>query len=148
MMLLHVAATIGAFVMASQSPTSHAHQVEMVARMARGYLGEQYVYGDTGEEGFDCSSFVQAVFRDNGYFLPRTSREQATVGEPITQDDVRPGDLLFFTQNPGSQRITHVGIALGHNRMIHASRGRQHVVISKWDQPYFLKRWFAARRIR
>ena len=148
MMLLNVAMVLGTLVVSAESSASRTTQAEVIARMARDYLGEQYVYGDTGEEGFDCSSFVQAVFRDNGFQLPRTSREQATVGEPITQDDVRPGDLLFFTQRPGSQRITHVAIAIGHNRMIHASRGRQHVVISKWDQPYFLNRWFAARRIR
>lgn len=119
---------------------------DVIERTANAYLGEHYVWGDTGESGFDCSSFVQTVFRQSGYVLPRTSRQQVAWGTAVALQNVRPGDLLFFTTSPGSGRITHVGIAMHGNRMIHAAKGHHSVVISRWDSTYFLQRWYAARR--
>lgn len=121
---------------------------ESISRTARTYLGETYIYGDTGERGYDCSGFVQTVFRDNGYALPRTSKEQGNSGKPVKAADLRPGDLLFFSYKPGSKYITHVGIALDHNHMIHASRAHHRVVISKLDTKYYRNRLVATRRIK
>lgn len=129
----------------AQAPAAAPAQI--IARTARTYLGETYVWGDIGEDGYDCSSFVQAVFRQSGYALPRTSRDQAEMGEAVRRGRVRPGDLLFFTSAPGSDRISHVGIALAGGRMIHASRGESRVVISDYTSPYFRHRWYAARRL-
>ena len=117
------------------------------ATVAQAYLGEPYVWGDIGEAGFDCSSFVQAVFRQSGIRLPRSSREQVSRGSPVALADVRPGDLLFFSTTLGGRHIHHVGLALPGNRMIHAARGHHRVVISRWDSAYFLGRWVAARRV-
>lgn len=136
---------------ASVAPvTGHAHPAStpaQITRTARHYLGETYVYGDAGETGYDCSGLVQTVFRAHGVRLPRTSREQALWGQPVDLQDVRPGDLLFFSWQPGSKRVTHVGIALGHNRMIHASRFYKRVVISKVDTQYYTQRLLLARRL-
>jgi cell wall-associated NlpC family hydrolase len=117
-----------------------------VDKVATAYLGEHYVWGDIGESGFDCSGFVQAAYRQAGIELPRSSREQAHGGIAVALADVHPGDLLFFTSEVAGQRISHVGLALPGNKMIHAARGHHRVVISRWDSPYFLNRWVAARR--
>ena len=118
-----------------------------VIRQARSMLGRTYVFGDAGTAGYDCSSMVQAAFKRYGYLLPRTSREQAAMGEPVARDAIEPGDLLFFTASPKDSRVSHVGIALDRTHMIHAARQYHRVVISRWDQRYFQQRWFAARRI-
>ncbi|RYF11806.1 MAG: NlpC/P60 family protein [Deltaproteobacteria bacterium] len=131
---------------ASLSSAYSASPEDVIERTASSYLGEHYVWGDAGENGFDCSSFVQSVFRQSGYSLPRTSREQVAYGAPVALENVRAGDLLFFTTHIGGHRITHVGIALSGNRMIHAAKGHHRVVISRWDSRYFLERWYAARR--
>lgn len=86
------------------------------------YLGVKYVYG--GEDprtGIDCSAFTQLVFRRNGVSLPRTSRQQVTVGREVLMDFsvVRPGDLLFFASS--GSRIDHVAIYAGDNRILHAT---------------------------
>ena len=122
--------------------------INPITQTAHAYLGEDYVYGDQGKLGFDCSGLVQAVFERNGYVLPRTSREQVLFGEPIAWHEVRPGDVLFFTSQPKAHRITHVGIALDNQRMIHASRGHKRVVISRWQTPYYLHRLHAVRRMQ
>ena len=69
---------------------------------AEQYLGVKYVYGGTSPvTGFDCSGFVQYVFAKQGVRLPRTSREQATVGQSLGADwrNVAPGDLVMFEEN-------------------------------------------------
>lgn len=86
-------------------------------------VGIPYVWGgDTPAEGFDCSGFVQHVFRSHGVPLPRTSREMAQIGQTVGRsiDALRPGDLMFFAERDG--RITHVAIYAGDNMMIHASK--------------------------
>ena len=140
MMVLNIVVAAVALTVATPS--------ESISRTAQGYLGERYIYGDSGTHGFDCSGFVQTVFRENGYDLPRTSAAQGSLGKSIKTDDIRPGDLLFFARAPGSRHISHVGIALDHNHMIHASRKGHRILISKWNRGYYSKRLIAARRVK
>lgn len=114
---------------------------------ARGLLGFPYVYGGQGTYGFDCSSFVQTVYGKHGYELPRTSRGQSIIGEPVTRDAIQPGDLLFFTETPRGERISHVGIAIDANTMIHASTGRGEVVVDPLGLAYYTARLHSVRRI-
>lgn len=86
------------------------------------YLGVPYVYGgEDPQRGIDCSAFTQLVFRRNGITLPRTSRQQATVGSAVLLDYgvIRPGDLLFFAGD--GSRIDHVAIYAGDQRILHAT---------------------------
>jgi cell wall-associated NlpC family hydrolase len=80
-----------------------------------------YWGGTTPNPGFDCSGFVQTVFRAHGVELPRTSREMALMGQSVGRDisALKPGDLMFFAQDGG--RISHVAIYAGNNMMIHSS---------------------------
>jgi cell wall-associated NlpC family hydrolase len=84
------------------------------------YLGVPYRWGGTSPTtGFDCSGFVQHVFADLGISLPRTSQEQALVGEPVSSlAQASPGDLLFFEPGPGGPG--HVGIYVGNGLMVDA----------------------------
>ncbi len=120
---------------------------EAVVDTARGYLGYPYVYGGKGGYGFDCSSFVQIVYAKHGYYLPRTSRLQAEVGTPVEWDTLQAGDILLFSAEPGSMSISHVGIAVDAERMIHASTGRGEVVVDPLDMRYYRLRRVQARRI-
>jgi cell wall-associated NlpC family hydrolase len=86
-----------------------------VIREARRFLGVPYLWGGISPAGFDCSGFVRAIFSRFGIRVPRDTRDQVKAGIKVDRVNVRPGDLLFFNR--------HVGIALRHNRMIHASLG-------------------------
>jgi peptidoglycan DL-endopeptidase CwlO len=75
--------------------------------------GKPYRYGATGPDAFDCSGFVQYVFRAVGRELPRTSADQYAASEKIAQHDRRPGDLIAMRNSNG--QVTHVGIYGGHD---------------------------------
>lgn len=88
-----------------------------VVATASNYLGVPYVLGGTDPTtGFDCSGFVQRVYSDLGYKLPRVAADQANAGTPIASlADAQPGDLVAF----GSP-AHHIGIYVGDGKMIDA----------------------------
>lgn len=93
---------------------------EGIVSLAREFLGYQYAWGGRSPKGFDCSGFVQTVFGAFGMTLPRDSWQQQQHHQISKNfEDARPADLLFFARTP--ERITHVAIALGGGRFIHAS---------------------------
>ena len=92
---------------------------------AEKYIGYPYVYGAANPNtGFDCSGFVCWVFNQSGVY--KTKRLGAnglySLCTDIPREEVRPGDLVFFekTMGAGVKGITHVGIYVGNNMMIHA----------------------------
>ena len=96
------------------------------------YIGTPYVYGGTSlTGGIDCSSFVQQCYAVAGISLPRTSREQATRGTPITLNEAKPGDLLFYADATGT--IDHVVMYLGDGKILHAALSLGQVTISKYN---------------
>ncbi len=75
-----------------------------------------YLWGGASSYGYDCSGFVQAIFRRLGQTLPRDSKDQANVGTAVKAEDVAGGDLVCF---PG-----HIALALGDGLILHSSRLR------------------------
>ena len=122
-----------------------------VIRTANRYEGIRYSYGGASPtKGFDCSGYVQYVFARHGIDLPRTARQIAEVGEPISMDrrDLREGDLLFFAGN--GTRIDHVAIYLGDDQIIHSTASGGGVRVESLTSPrgeWFERRMVASRRI-
>jgi len=114
---------------------------------AMGFMGIPYRFGGaTPEAGFDCSGFVQYVFRQAaGLVLPRSSFEQIRQGVVVARDELQVGDLVFF--NTMRATASHVGIYIGENRFIHApSRGKT-VEIVDLTNSYWQARYDGARRL-
>lgn len=97
----------------SDEPASGKGQVALDFALAQ--LGDPYVWGGTGPDGWDCSGLTQAAWAAAGVSLPRSSYQQIGVGTRVSWDNLRPGDLLFF-YSP----ISHVGIYAGNGQMVHA----------------------------
>lgn len=84
------------------------------------YLNAPYLWGGKTPFGIDCSGFTQMVYKLNGYKLLRDASQQALQGEPLSFiEESEPGDLAFFDNEEG--KITHVGIMMENNYIIHAS---------------------------
>lgn len=96
----------------------HVISLEEMLSLTHRFLGLPYIWGGGSSSGYDCSGFVQTMFRQMGWILPRNSSQQAEspLLTPITREKLIPGDILFF----GNPRITHVGIHLGNEKFIHS----------------------------
>lgn len=110
------------------------------------YLGTPYKFGGTSRKGIDCSAFTRLIFQESlNIELPRSTLEQIKLGEPISREKLKFGDLVFFNtrrrQNPG-----HVGIYLWDNYFVHAST-KYGVTVSSMADGYYDRRFVAARRI-
>ena len=112
---------------------------------ALGFLGTPYRWGGSDPSGFDCSGFVQWVFSRIGAALPREVREQYRAGRPVDDDEVRPGDLVFF--QTVAKGASHVGIALGNGQFVHAPSSKGVVRIERYTAGYWAQRWVGARRV-
>lgn len=104
-----------------------------VVNYALQFVGGRYVWGGTDPHtGADCSGFVQYVLRNvAGVSLPRTSREQAKTGRAIKSSEMRPGDLIFYTNTSGV--VNHVAMYIGNGQVVHAASRRSGIKISTWN---------------
>jgi len=107
-------------------------------------LGIKYRYGGSTTKGFDCSGFVRYVFGKLGIDLPRSSRELYKVGQKVSKDELRVGDLVFF--NTSGKDVSHVGIYMGDGRFVHSSTSKG-VTYTSMNDKYYAKRYVGARRI-
>ena len=88
-----------------------AVDVEQIIEYAEQFIGVRYMYGGSTPKGFDCSGFIQYVYKKFNCYLPRSAAAQGEVGDLVETKDYQPGDLIFFT---GSKKIPgragHVGM--------------------------------------
>lgn len=127
--------------------------IQSILDDADNYIGAKYKYGATLAEApylFDCSSYTQYVFGNNGVELPRVSRDQARKGVAVATSNLKAGDLMFFTMKDSYSdgRVAHVGIYMGDGNMIHASSSKG-VTITKnvLQNPYWSKNYLFSKRV-
>jgi cell wall-associated NlpC family hydrolase len=107
--------------------------------------GIRYRSGGADPSGFDCSGFTRYVFAQHNVVLPRAVRDQFDVGKAVNQEEVEPGDLLFFTTTaPGA---SHVAIALGGGEFVHAPSSAGVVRVERLSSSYWSRRFVGARRV-
>lgn len=117
---------------------------------AHTHIGKKYVHGSKGPSTFDCSGFSSYVYKQFGYQLSPSSRTQYTQGKPVAKNELRKGDLVFFTSRSSGSNVGHVGIVVsadndkGTFKFIHASiKG---VKVSDFEG-YYVPRYIGARRV-
>jgi cell wall-associated NlpC family hydrolase len=105
-------------------PPAPPSQYGGVVGIAMQYLGVPYVWGGASPNGFDCSGLVQYVYAQIGVSLPHHAASDYSLGTPVAQSDLEPGDLVFFSG------LGHMGIYIGDGQMIHAPHTGDVVKIS------------------
>lgn len=111
------------------------------------WAGVRYQFGGASDNGIDCSSLMQKIYHSAfnnvpGARLLRTTAQQIEQGTQVRRNDLRVGDLIFFSQPSGN----HVGVYIGEDEFIHASTSKG-VMISTMKNDYWSKRFKQARRI-
>ncbi len=126
----------------SSTPAPSSGSASKVVKYALKFVGNPYVYGGTSlTKGADCSGFVQSVYRDFGYSIPRDSRSQAaSAGKRVSEGDIAPGDLVFYTNSSGT--VNHVAMYIGNGMIVHAANSRQGIITShyKYRNIYCVRR--------
>jgi len=117
----------------------------LFVRVVKTFLGVPYKLGGSTLKGIDCSAFVKKIYEIFNIELPRTAREQFSVGQKVEKDQLEEGDLVFFKRRGNS---AHVGIYIGDNQFIHASSYNRQVKIDYLDTPYYSKRFLRGVRVK
>lgn len=109
-----------------------------IVNYALQFVGGKYVWGGNDPHtGADCSGFTKYVYsKVAGITLNRVSRDQAKQGKQIKSSEMRPGDLIFYTNSKGT--INHVAMYIGNGQIVHAASRRSGIKISTWNyrNPY------------
>lgn len=121
---------------------------EEIVAFAKKYMGTKYCYaGGSPESGFDCSGFVNFVFKHFDMELPRSSSGFATIGKSLKPEEFQVGDVLVFYGYKDKNSVGHVGIISEANGMkskfIHSSSGKEMAVtISELGSDAYTKRFY------
>jgi cell wall-associated NlpC family hydrolase len=127
---------------------SSIYSTGKILRNAKKHLGGRYVWGGTKPDGFDCSGYVQYLYKKEGVNLPRTAYEQSKVGSYVNRSELKKGDLLFFLTNKKRKiPITHVGLYLGNDKFIHAASRKKGIIISSLSKSKYNRLYIKAKRI-
>ncbi|HMK76223.1 MAG TPA: NlpC/P60 family protein [Thermodesulfobacteriota bacterium] len=123
---------------------SNPEERGLLVRVAKAFLGVPYKLGGSTLKGIDCSALVKKIYEVFNIQLPRTAREQFTVGKRVEKDQLEEGDLVFF-RRAGNR--AHVGIYVGDNQFIHASFSSREVRIDHLNAPYYSERFLRGVRV-
>lgn len=126
----------------TSSSSSLDKKRQEVVNYALKFVGNRYKWGGTSlTQGADCSGFVQTIYKDFGYSIPRVSRDQAkNAGIKVSESDLKPGDLIFYANNKGV--VNHVAMYIGNGKIVHAATTRQGIITSnyKYRKIYTIRR--------
>ena len=100
--------------------------VATVISFLKAQVGDAYVMGATGPNAWDCSSLVQAAFKQVGVDLPRVSQDQSTVGTDVSLSNLQVGDILYWG---GKGSAYHTGVYIGNGQYLDAANPSKGVVI-------------------
>lgn len=125
----------------SSLPATEARKV--VIQQAATQLGKPYkLSGNSPREGFDCSGLVFYSYLKVGKLLPRRAEEQFLSARKV--QDIKPGDLVFFTTDSRGKHIDHVGIYMGEQQFIHAPGKGRGVTVANMTESYWQQRYKGA----
>lgn len=122
------------------------------------FLGMNYLWGGTTpvisdasgkyiSGGFDCSGFVQFIYKHFGINLPRSTMDQINKGISISINDLKNGDLVFFMTNSAlPYQVSHVGIYIGNNKFMHSPKSGDVIKISELTG-YYKEKFVIGKRI-
>jgi cell wall-associated NlpC family hydrolase len=124
------------------APSTRSGADQAIA-FAKAQVGEPYQWGAAGPDSWDCSGLTMRAWEQAGVSLPHYSVAQYHAGTPISVNELRRGDLVFWGSSSSPESIYHLGMYIGDGMMVHAPRtGRDVEIVSiyYWIPPNFFAR--------
>ena len=129
--------------------------LDVLISNAEKLVGIPYLWGGTSSNGFDCSGFTKTLYYMNGLIIPRDASQQIKIGQIVDSvsiwKNLKIGDLLFFGyKNEEKLKIDHVGMWLGNNKFVQASKNVRISSVSPIDKDYdsyHMEKYIMTRRI-
>lgn len=134
-------------ILISQEAEIPVTSVDDFVATASKFKGTSYLIGGISCHGIDCSGLIYICSLINGVNMPRKMQEQFRTGREAARDDIRAGDLVFFSSKENSGDLAEAGIYMGDGVFIYADRKRGYVTEGSLDNEYFQKRLAGIRRI-
>jgi peptidoglycan endopeptidase LytE len=125
---------------------SNQEERNLFVRVVKTFLGAPYRLGGSTLKGIDCSAFVKKIYEVFNVHLPRTVREQVHIGKKVEKYELEEGDLVFFKTRRSNNG--HVGIYIGNNEFVHASRFNKEVKVDNLNTPYFNRCFLKGVRVK
>ncbi len=138
-----IAIVISGNVGCASTPASNTSVGERAAAVAIEQVGVPYRYGGSTPTGFDCSGLVHYSYATIGKSIPRTTGGQWADLTPVDNQNLRTGDLLFFSI---AGKMSHVGMYLGEGRFVHAPSTGKTVSVASLRSDYYRKAFIRAGR--
>jgi cell wall-associated NlpC family hydrolase len=105
----------GAIPPGDMAPPTNGHEMTVI-QAALSRIGSPYTWGGSGPNQFDCSGLVMWAFQQAGISLPHSSQALASGGQPVSRDQMQPGDVVNYYSD-----ASHTAIYIGNGMMVHAS---------------------------
>lgn len=118
---------------------------ESVVSVVNSVIGKPYLSGGSSPEGFDTSGFIYYCFRQCDIAAPRSISSQYKYGKAVPEDDLMPGDVVFFWLN-NPDKVEYVGIYTGDGVFVAVSSSKNAVEEKNINSNYFAERYIGARR--
>lgn len=119
---------------------------DFTATLAK-FKGTNYLIGGVSSWGIDSSGLTYICSRINGINLPRNIKEQFNIGEKISLDGIKNGDLIFFYNDKNSKEISEVAVYIEEGQFIYSSKDKGYVLYASLDSINFIERIAGIRRI-
>ncbi len=120
---------------------------DAIAKLAISLIGTPFVNNGTAPDAFDNPSFVVYCYQQNGYSIPRKATQIIEYGFDVNPEEIQPGDILVFCNNPG-EGAGFVGIYIGNNQFIASTNPDSGTKSLELNSPYWSQRFLAARRFQ
>ncbi|MFZ5985957.1 MAG: NlpC/P60 family protein [Bacillota bacterium] len=132
-----------------KSPIPKTSAQDFIATVNK-FMEVPYLWGGVSSwEGLDCSGLTYICSRINGVQLPRDADQQYEFikSGPAAREDLKPGDLIFFSTDEDLKDVSHVGVYIGGEEFLHASSSKGSVTISSINEDYYKRRLKGIKRI-
>ncbi len=118
----------------------------MIAQIAKAQVGKVFEYGGQGPNTFDTSGFIQYCCSVANVDAPRLVPGQAEFGNPVSRENIAPGDVVVFWSDGYPDEAAYCGIYVGDNTFVYCSSSKGGVVEAALNTSYFEEHIFAIRR--